>query len=76
MFSSLSYAYKYNMKVIYIGSHKEQNAWRGDDDPAPLLTKGEVYKVKKWDELPWHTHVQLMGIKGIFNSVCFKKLTE
>jgi hypothetical protein len=61
--------------VEFIGCTVEQQKWGGNDIPHALVVCGK-YKVKNVEVHNWHTKIELEGIEGKFNSVCFKFDTD
>jgi len=61
--------------VEYLGCSKEQIAWGNNDEPS-LCSIGKKYSVIKVDIHRYHTKIELEGIPGRFNSVCFSKVTS
>ena len=57
--------------VQFIGCSKDQIAWGNNDDPYMLILD-RIYTVSDVDVHSQHTKIQLKGIVGRFNSVCFK----
>lgn len=60
--------------VRFIGCSKEQVAWGGCDDPTPILFIGDLYYIEHVHVHTWHTKIELRGVKGKFNSVCFEEV--
>jgi hypothetical protein len=58
-------------KVTYTGATDEQVKWGSCADPRGVLTVGSQYDVERYDVHDWHTKIQLAGVDGWFNSVCF-----
>jgi hypothetical protein len=58
--------------VKFLGCSKEQIRWGSNDDPNPLLIVGDVYYVEHVRIHSQHTKIELRGVKGCFNSVCFE----
>lgn len=56
--------------VLYLGCTQEQINW-GNNDHPPCI-KDHVYVVTDVEVHSQHTKIQLKGIVGKFNSVCFK----
>lgn len=56
--------------VEYLGCSKEQVNWGNNDWPPCIL--GRVYEVTDVEVHRQHTKIQLKGMCGKFNSVCFK----
>lgn len=61
-------------KVKFMGCSKEQTAWGSCDDPNSVLFIGDTYYVERVDVHTWHTKVELRGVVGKFNSVCFEEV--
>lgn len=59
-------------EVKFIGCSQEQINWGNNDDPNPLLFLGDKYYVEHVEIHSQHTKIELRGIKGKFNSVCFE----
>jgi len=62
-------------RVQFLGCSSEQINWGSNDDPNPLLEVGYVYHVEYVEVHRQHTKIQLKGIKGKFNSVCFERVS-
>lgn len=60
-------------QVKYIGCSKEQIAWGNNDDPNSILYLNDLYYVERVEIHSQHTKLELKGVKGRFNSVCFEK---
>ena len=58
--------------VKFLGCSKEQIAWGNNDDPNPHLFVGDEYYVEHVEHHSYHTKIELRGVKGKFNSVCFE----
>ena len=58
--------------VKFIGCSKEQINWGSNDDPNKCLFVGNTYFVEKVDVHSQHTKIELRGVYGRFNSVCFE----
>lgn len=58
--------------VKYLGCSQEQINWGSNDDPRPLLFVGDEYYVEHVEHHAYHTKIELRGVKGKFNSVCFE----
>lgn len=58
--------------VKYIGCSQEQINWGNNDDPRDILFVGDKYHVEHVEHHPYHTKIELRGVKGKFNSVCFE----
>ena len=59
--------------VKYIGCTREQIQWGKCDDPTSMLIVGDKYYVEHVYIHSQHTKIELRGVKGKFNSVCFQK---
>jgi len=60
-------------KVRYVGATDAQVQWGSCDDPRPLLTPGQEYKVFKTEVHSWHTKIILTDfLHRKFNSVHFE----
>lgn len=55
--------------VEYLGCTPEQVRWGNNDWPPCIL--GRIYEVTHVDVHSQHTKIQLKGMVGKFNSVCF-----
>lgn len=62
--------------VRYIGCSQEQINWGNNDDPRNKLIIGHRYYVECVEIHSQHTKIQLKGVAGKFNSVCFKFIAE
>jgi hypothetical protein len=62
--------------VKFLGCSKEQIQWGGCDDPNPHLFVGDKYYVEHVEVYSQYTKIQLRGVKGKFNSVCFECITK
>lgn len=62
--------------VKFIGCSKEQINWGSNDDPNGLLFSFYTYYVEKVDVHSQHTKIELRGVKGKFNSVCFEVVND
>jgi hypothetical protein len=58
--------------VKYIGCSQEQINWGNNDDPRSLLIIGHKYYVEHVEHHSYHTKLELRGMTGKFNSVCFE----
>jgi hypothetical protein len=65
--------FKAGDRAIYIGCIDEQVAWGSNDDPRKVMIEGDIYRIEKVELHSYHTKLRFRGIKGKFNSVCFKK---
>ena len=63
-------------KVIYSGASQIQINWGSCDDPRELLVVGNEYEIADVEVHSWHTKVEIVGIEGQFNSVCFDIIRE
>jgi len=61
-------------KVKFIGCSKEQIKWGNNEDPNSILKLNEIYEIQNVDTRSQHTKLTLVGITGIFNSVCFERV--
>jgi hypothetical protein len=62
--------------VKFLGCSKEQINWGNNDDPNNILFVGDTYYVEHVEVHSQHTKIELRGVKGKFNSVCFDVLPE
>ncbi len=60
--------------VRFLGCTKEQISWGNNDDPNPILFRNDLYYVEHVEIRSQHTKIELRGVKGKFNSVCFEKV--
>jgi hypothetical protein len=58
--------------VKFLGCTKEQVQWGNNDDPNGMLIVGDKYHVEHVYVHSQHTKIELRGVKGKFNSVCFE----
>lgn len=58
--------------VEFIGCSEEQIRWGNNDNPNGSLFKGDKYYVEHVYVHSQHTKIELRGVCGKFNSVCFK----
>ena len=65
-------AIKVGKTVKYLGCSKEQVQWGNNDDPNGILIVGDKYHVEHVYVHSQHTKIELRGVKGKFNSVCFE----
>ena len=63
----------YNDAVVYVGADAAQVKWGGGSDPRTVLEEGATYLVDFVEVHSWHTKVKLVGVEGLFNSVCFTR---
>lgn len=61
-------------EVMYIGCSDEQIAFGSCDNPRNILKIGQIYEVKSLIIHSQHTKIELVGINGYFNSVCFQEM--
>jgi hypothetical protein len=62
--------------VKYLGCSKEQVQWGNNDDPNGILIVGDKYHVEHVYVHSQHTKIELRGVKGKFNSVCFEVIND
>lgn len=67
---------KYGDTVRFLGCSQEQINWGGNDDPNPHLFVGDKYFVERVEVHSQHTKIELRGVKGKFNSVCFEVVSK
>ena len=60
-------------RVRYIGCSKEQINWGNNDKPYMCIID-HIYTVANVEVHTSHTKIELKGIIGRFNSVCFEIL--
>jgi len=60
--------------VIFLGCSQKQIDWGSNNDPNSILFVGDKYYVEHVEIHSQHTKIQLRGVKGKFNSVCFEKV--
>lgn len=58
--------------VKFLGCSKDQIQWGSNDDPTGILIVGDKYYVEHVYVHSQHTKIELRGVKGKFNSVCFE----
>ena len=58
--------------VKFLGCSKEQIQWGSNDNPNDVLFVGDRYYVEHMYVHSQHTKIELRGVKGKFNSVCFE----
>ncbi len=58
--------------VVFVGCSDAQRRWGGHDDPNGVCRVGEEYTIASVEVHSWYTKVELVGIEGRFNSVCFE----
>jgi hypothetical protein len=58
--------------VKFLGCSREQVQWGNNTDPTGILIVGDKYYVEHVHVHSQHTKIELRGIKGKFNSVCFE----
>jgi hypothetical protein len=62
--------------VKFLGCTKEQIDWGRNDDPNKILFVGDIFYVEHVHVHSQHTKIELRGVKGKFNSVCFEKVSK
>lgn len=62
--------------VKFLGCLPEQINWGNNDDPNPILFVGDFYFVEHVHIYAQHTKIELRGVKGKFNSVCFEVVNK
>lgn len=63
-----------NDKLIFVEASDEQVKWGNNDDPRPLMTRGDKLTLKHKEVHTWHTKLEFVEFPGKkFNSVHFKK---
>lgn len=62
--------------VKFIGCSPEQVAWGNNDDPNGMLFLGDKFHVEHVYVHSQHTKIELRGVKGKFNSVCFEVIYD
>jgi len=58
--------------VKFLGCSKEQVQWGNNTDPTGILIVGDKYYVEHVHVHAQHAKIELRGVKGKFNSVCFE----
>ena len=58
--------------VKFLGCSSEQISWGNNDDPNSILFVGDYYYIEHVHVHSQHTKIELRGVKGKFNSVCFE----
>lgn len=58
--------------VKFVGCSLEQVQWGCNDDPNGVLFVGDRYYVEHVHIHSQHTKIELRGVYGKFNSVCFE----
>jgi len=58
--------------VKFLGCSTEQIAWGNNDNPNDILFVGDRYYVEHVHIHSQHTKIELRGVKGKYNSVCFE----
>lgn len=62
------------IKVRFVEATDEQVRWGGNDDPRPLMKKGDVFTLKSREVHSYHTKLHLVEFPGkVFNSVSFEE---
>ena len=62
--------------VKFIGCSSEQVAWGNNDDPNGMLFLGDKFHVEHVHVHSQHTKIELRGVRGKFNSVCFEVIYD
>jgi len=62
--------------VKFIGCSPEQVAWGNNDNPNGMLFLGDKFHVEHVYVHSQHTKIELRGVKGKFNSVCFEVIYD
>lgn len=62
--------------VKYIGCSQEQVNWGNNTDPNGILMPNSQYYVERVEVHSQHTKLELRGVKGKFNSVCFEVVND
>jgi len=62
--------------VKFLGCTEEQIAWGNNDDPNSILFRNDLYYVEHVEVHSNHTKIELRGVKGKFNSVCFEVVND
>ncbi len=65
---------KVGEQVKFIGCTKEQILWGNNHDPNSSLRLNDFYYVERIEVHSQHTKLELKGIEGKYNSVCFEKV--
>jgi hypothetical protein len=65
--------FKHGDIVYYIGCTQEQVSWGTNSDPRKVLFENTPYYVERVEVHSYHTKIELRGVWGKFNSVCFTK---
>jgi hypothetical protein len=63
--------FKIGEKVKFISSSQEQVNWGSNTNPDGILNTDTTYEISYVEVHSWHTKIELVGIKGQFNSVSF-----
>lgn len=64
--------FKIGEKVKFKSSSPEQVTWGSNTSPDNLLNTEDTYEISNVEVHSWHTKIELVGIKGHFNSVSFE----
>lgn len=67
---------KAGRNVRFLGCSKEQINWGNCDNPNGLLFVGDIFYVEHVYVHSQHTKIELRGVKGKFNSVCFEVVND
>jgi hypothetical protein len=62
--------------VKFLGCTPDQVRWGNNDDPTGILFVGDSYYVEHVEVHSQHTKIELRGVTGKFNSVCFDVLPK
>ena len=71
----MNHEFKVGDTVRFIGCSTEQIRWGNNDDPSRVCLLGNTYLVERVDVFSQHTKIELIGVNGRFNSVCFERAT-
>ena len=63
--------FKIGDNVKFIGSSQDQVNWGSNTDPDGILNNDTTYEISNVEVHSWHTKIELVGIKGEFNSASF-----
>jgi hypothetical protein len=63
--------FKIGEKVKFKSSSPEQVNWGSNSDPYEILNTEDTYEILYVEVHSYHTKIELVGIKGRFNSVSF-----
>jgi hypothetical protein len=62
--------------VRFLGCSNEQINWGTNDNPNKILFVGDIYYVEHVYVHSQHTKIELRGVWGKFNSVCFEVVSK